>query len=233
MCYQIYKIGYQISDEIKKRKENEKPYGWDLLHPDVKTMTIEQVDEQILKSGISPEKFKELTKHEKYMIISQGFYQTEAAAALQNTPAPTADDSFLDTGDGLGTGSPTPSVAPGGGTDINYPEFKSDDIEPINFGGAGNSNPLENPLNQGTGTTEPPPVPAVGDGITPPPAVGSPVTAGAKPKNAIATRKKAQEIIRTAVNKINTEATDEVPEGDLLDAVLEELNGIKRRQPMG
>jgi hypothetical protein len=71
VCYQIYLIGYRISDEIKRRKENEKPFWWNNLHPEVAGQPIEDIEKTILEvPQTNPEKVKEMSKHEKFLVAS-------------------------------------------------------------------------------------------------------------------------------------------------------------------
>jgi|688.fasta_scaffold288886_3 hypothetical protein len=81
MSYYIYSIAYRISDEIKAKKEAEKPYWWEHLHPEIKEKPIEEIDKMITDAGISPEKLAEMTKHEKYMAVSEGCYVVDSREA--------------------------------------------------------------------------------------------------------------------------------------------------------
>jgi hypothetical protein len=81
MSYYIYSIAYRISDEIKAKKEAEKPYWWEHLHPEIKEKPIEEIDKMITDAGISPEKLAEMTKHEKYMAVSEGCYVVDCREA--------------------------------------------------------------------------------------------------------------------------------------------------------
>lgn len=74
MSYIIYCIAYRITDEMKAKKEAEKPFWWEHLHSEVKDKTIEEIDKLLLEGGIPKEKLDEMTKHEKYMAISEGCY---------------------------------------------------------------------------------------------------------------------------------------------------------------
>lgn len=81
MSYYIYCIAYRISDEIKAKKEAEKPYWWEHLHPEIKDKSIEEIEKMITEAGISPEKLAEMTKHEKYMAVSEGCYVVDCREA--------------------------------------------------------------------------------------------------------------------------------------------------------
>lgn len=81
MSYYIYSIAYRISDEIKAKKEAEKPYWWEHLHPEIKEKPIEEIEKMITDAGISPEKLAEMSKHEKYMAVSEGCYVVDSREA--------------------------------------------------------------------------------------------------------------------------------------------------------
>jgi hypothetical protein len=83
MSYYIYKIAYRISDEIKAKKDAEKPFWWEHLHPEVKEKPIEEIDKLLLEGGITQEALTEMTKHEKYMAISEGCYVIDSQKAAQ------------------------------------------------------------------------------------------------------------------------------------------------------
>ena len=80
--YGIYCIAYKISDEIKAQKEAEKPFWWDHIHPDVREQTLQQIEQELLQNGaVSPEKMAEMTKNEKFLVLSQGSYALELKSA--------------------------------------------------------------------------------------------------------------------------------------------------------
>ena len=81
--YYIYKIAYKISDEIVARKEAEKPFWWEHLHPEVKELSIEEIEKGILEAGTPAEKLAEMTKHEKYLAVSEGCYVIDSKEALR------------------------------------------------------------------------------------------------------------------------------------------------------
>lgn len=81
MSYYIYSIAYRISDEIKARKEAEKPYWWEHLHPEIKEKSIEEIEKMISDAGIPPEKLAEMSKHEKYLAVSEGCYVVDCREA--------------------------------------------------------------------------------------------------------------------------------------------------------
>lgn len=81
MSYYIYSIAYRISDEIKAKKEAEKPYWWEHLHPEIKEKSIEEIEKMITDAGVSPEKLAEMTKYEKYMAVSEGCYVVDCREA--------------------------------------------------------------------------------------------------------------------------------------------------------
>jgi hypothetical protein len=83
MSYYIYKIAYRISDEIKAKKDAEKPFWWEHLHPEVKEKPIEEIDKLLAEGGVLPEALTEMTKHEKYMAISEGCYVIDSQKAAQ------------------------------------------------------------------------------------------------------------------------------------------------------
>ena len=74
MSYYIYCIAYRITDEIKAKKEAEKPFWWEHLHAEVKEKPIEEIEKLLLEGGIPKEKLDEMSKHEKYLAVSEGCY---------------------------------------------------------------------------------------------------------------------------------------------------------------
>ena len=81
--YYIYKIAYRISDEIIAKKEAEKPFWWEHLHPEVKGQSIEEIEKGILEAGTPPEKLAEMTKHEKFLAVSEGCYVIDSKESLR------------------------------------------------------------------------------------------------------------------------------------------------------
>jgi hypothetical protein len=82
--YYIYNIAYKISDEMAAQKEAEKPFWWEHLHSSVKDLSIEDVEKHILEAGTTtPEKLAEMTKHEKYLAVSEGCYVLDSEKAGQ------------------------------------------------------------------------------------------------------------------------------------------------------
>lgn len=65
------------------QKEAEKPFYWDHVHPIVKELSIEDIEKQILAGGVSPEKLAEMTKNEKYLAVSEGYYVSDCEKAGQ------------------------------------------------------------------------------------------------------------------------------------------------------
>jgi hypothetical protein len=81
--YYIYKIAYRISDEIIAKKEAEKPFWWEHLHPEVKDQTIEEIEKGILEAGTPAEKLAEMTKHEKFLAVSEGCYVIDSKESFR------------------------------------------------------------------------------------------------------------------------------------------------------
>jgi hypothetical protein len=81
--YYIYKIAYRISDEIIAKKEAEKPFWWEHLHPEVKGQSIEEIEKGILEAGTPAEKLAEMTKHEKFLAVSEGCYVIDSKESLR------------------------------------------------------------------------------------------------------------------------------------------------------
>lgn len=75
--YYIYKIAYLISDDIKSKRDAEKPFWWEHLHSDVKDKPIEEIEKALIEGGISKEKLAEMSRHEKIMAMSEGCYAIE------------------------------------------------------------------------------------------------------------------------------------------------------------
>ncbi len=143
--YYIYKIGYQISDEINVRKENEKPFYWEQIHPEIRDKSIEEVDQYLIGGGLSEEKLKEMTKNEKYMAVSEGLYAAELAEKtakleqFEQTAVINSESSFLNNpntapvNNGLTGTPPVTAEPPATGTEPNpvedeftpYPELQT------------------------------------------------------------------------------------------------------------
>ncbi len=237
MCYLIYSIGYKISDEIKLRKENEKPAWWHEIHPSIKDHSVEDV-EKILVLSLPPEKIAEMTRHEKYLAVSNASYIMEIeknrtiAEELETLKAAqqiTASSSFIDEGHKADS-EPKP-----GASTIEYPEFSHD---PLNLP-VDSVDPTPNTASAEPGSPVQSDLPGQGSsGHGGPPANPTPSNQGGAPapsKNDI--RKHAQLIVRNAVNQIN-QKSDEIPEEpgrypeqELFQAVLTELQNIKQSQP--
>lgn len=253
MCYYIYCISYRISDEIKRQKENEKPYWHSHLHPEVIDKPIEEIEKAILDAGVSPEKLKEMTKHEKLLAVSAGYYaidkvehdkvaaELESLKATQeaNEPSDLPNTTFLDQPNGVKT--------EGVGT--------SDDggaIEPLGSAGKGGvpkplqsmgNGPLELDDNylksvsskitdaelDGMGPKNSP----FGKQVKDVHGLGTPAAAGRNGgPSAAEIRRYAQSIVKSTVSQIN-DKVDKFPdalstqtEEDLLAAVIQEMNNV-------
>lgn len=68
---------------MKAKKEAEKPFWWEHLHPEVKEKPIEEIDKLITEGGVSPEALGEMSKYEKYMAVSEGCYVIDSKKAEQ------------------------------------------------------------------------------------------------------------------------------------------------------
>lgn len=80
--YYLYCIAYRISDEMKAKKEAQKPFWWEHLHPEVKERTIEEIEKELLETGQIPaEILAEMPKNEKFLAISEGYYCEDCAQA--------------------------------------------------------------------------------------------------------------------------------------------------------
>jgi hypothetical protein len=75
--YYIYKIAYLISDDIKAKKDAEKPFWWEHLHSDVKDKPIEEIEKALIEGGIAKDKLEKMSRHEKIMAMSEGCYAVE------------------------------------------------------------------------------------------------------------------------------------------------------------
>lgn len=78
--YYLYCIAYRISDEIKAKKEAEKPFWWENLHPDAKDQAIDIIEKDLLEAHPA-EKVAQMTKGEKYLVVSECFYAGDLAEA--------------------------------------------------------------------------------------------------------------------------------------------------------
>ena len=59
---------------MKAQKEAEKPFWWEYLHSVVKDKSIEDVEKELLEGGVSPENIAKMTRHEKYLVVSETIY---------------------------------------------------------------------------------------------------------------------------------------------------------------
>ncbi len=59
---------------MKAQQEAEKPFWWEHLHPEVKDKSIEEIEKELLQGNTLPEKIARMTRHEKYLAISEGYY---------------------------------------------------------------------------------------------------------------------------------------------------------------
>ena len=66
---------------MKAQKEAEKPFYWEHVHPEVKELSIEEIEKKILEGGVPAEKLADMTKNEKYLAISEGCYVLECEEA--------------------------------------------------------------------------------------------------------------------------------------------------------
>ena len=213
--YYIYNIAYKVSDQIAAQKEAEKPFWWEHLHQGMKEQSIEEIEKTLLEGGVSAEKLAEMTRHEKYMAVSEGNYFVECAkinSELDSLKQNSGKTSVLDNANP----NPAPSAV-----------HIDDNIEPIAFG--------KKPEEQTDGIE-----PGSTDGLTPSPspldnsvkdtgvaANGAAVGGGGSPEDI---RKYTQSIVSKTVSEINSKI-DHVPESvneqQLLQSVIEELQNIK------
>ncbi len=246
--YYLYCISYRITDEIKARKEAEKPFWWEHLHPEVKDLPIDEIEKTLIAGGISPEKIKEMTRHEKYMAVSEGHHFLEISELQKKIaeipvvvpsiqpvgPVVVSNLDFLN-GNIAGSGSgqlPSPNQPIVNQNMAGMPA--GDDFEPIslsakvqpNMGPALPDDYMRNPANQIKEeelleNKQPFNQPVQNVGPMPGRGTGNEL------------RKYAQSIVRQTVNQVNQDA-DKIPdsishlkEQDLLNAVINELQNIK------
>lgn len=75
--YQIYCIAYKISDEMKRQKEEEKPFWWEHMHDEVREKEMQHIDKMLLDAGVAPDVVKEMNRKEKYLAVSEGCYAVD------------------------------------------------------------------------------------------------------------------------------------------------------------
>lgn len=226
--YLIYKIGYEISDEIKRRKENEKPFYWDHIHPEIKDLSEPEVDKYLLDGGLAPEKIKELSKHMKYLIVSEGLYAVQIKELEANnvaaiaTAATASSSAFLDTGSKLNPDSTIPALAepvPAAGEPPTIAPL--DEFEPMAFG-AKPAVPGTEPIIQGLGTE--PVIPSGGSAAN-----GG--VAGQAPVDPLIVNKESRQIVKSAIEQINTQSGGDPDKLEaMLASVVFELNKVKNHQ---
>lgn len=246
--YSIYKTAYKISDEIKSQKEAEKPFWWEYLHSEVKDKSIEDVEKELLEGGISPENIAKMTRHEKYLVVSETIYivqckDTDNLRAELETlkkDVERSKSSFLN--------NQNPS-----------PQRVEESFEPIVFGQkpavqntipSVDTNQHAVQANDGLPPLEPNPKPSydINDSGLPPSnainglkdndsgftgASNSIDSVPKQPMSSAEVRKYAQSIVSKTVAEINAKA-DEIPddvavmkEHELLQAVINELQTLK------
>lgn len=250
MSYYIYKIAYKISDEIKAKKDAEKPFWWEHLHPEAKEKSIEEIDKLLLEGSVSSEVLKEMTKHEKYLAVSEGCYVIDCKKNEQELAQMESLKKELERSRTNILNQPLGSVP------------KQDfELKPIEFGKTGD---LSHIVSSVSAPPSPMDVKIAGDGlgladeshfsepkksdsldlddehinimasnIKDDDLFGSSDSGMAKKSVSSDVRKYAQSIVQQTVNQINNKA-DEIPdsvavmkEQELLQAVIDELNGLK------
>lgn len=215
--YYIYNIAYKVSDQITAQKEAEKPFWWEHLHPSVKEQSIEEIEKTLLEGGIPAEKLAEMTRHEKYMAVSEGNYCVECTkinSEIESLKQNAGKTSVLD------NANPNPTPAINDEPNIEpiafgkKPEEQTDGLEPGGTDGLTGATPTPSPLDD-----------SVKD--VPGAANGSAVTGGGSPEDI---RKYTQSIVSKTIGDINSKI-DHVPESvneqQLLQSVIEELQIIK------
>lgn len=226
---------------MKAQKEAEKPFWWELLHPEVKDKTIEEIEKGLLEGHTLPDKLAGMSKHEKYLAASEGFYavqtkDTESLRTELETLKQESKTGFLN----------QPAVA----TPVVEESF-----EPIVFGQkqAQATAPISetsnfNGLNQSPSSMDMPSqmqtAPMASNGLDMPepassmsmPEPNSPfnaaVSSPSNQQNGAEVRKYAQSIVLKTVNDINSKATQipqdlSITESELLSAVVEELQAAQ------
>ena len=224
---------------MKAQKEAEKPFWWELLHPEVKDKTIEEIEKGLLEGHTLPDKLAGMSKHEKYLAASEGFYavqtkDTESLRTELETLKQESKTGFLN--------QPASSAHP----------VVEESFEPIVFGQKQAQVPASisetsnfNGLNQSTPSSMEMPaqtVPMASNGLDmPSPASmepNSPFNADVSSpsnqniQNGAEVRKYAQSIVLKTVNDINSKATQipqdlSITESELLSAVVEELQAAQ------
>lgn len=235
--YYIYKIGYQISDEINLRKENEKPFYWEQIHPEIRDKSIEEVDQYLIGGGLSEEKLKEMTKNEKYMAVSEGLYAAELAEKtakleqFEQTAVIDSESSFLNNpntpavNNGLAGTPPKTDEPPITGTESTVVD---EDFTPLAIGtktvtqpGQG-TEPVPNFDEPLPGNTTP------GKTIsTPVPSTGSPggSTGGAVVSSSV--KRDSMVIVKNAVDQMNQVERSPDEQAALVQSVIDELKNAK------
>lgn len=250
--YHIYCIAYKISDEIKAQKEAQKPFWWEHVHPDVREQTLAQIEQELTQNGaVSPQILAEMTKNEKFLVLSNGAYAMEHSSSEQvakeleylKGEVERSKTEFLN------QPSNVTSLASSAGSSMPMHE---DNFEPIAFGKKPMAIPSDRDdlsavktnmgdmnmpmfeessmIGSDKGEMHSPFGGAVKD-------VGENKQASGMPANRAEIRRYAQSIVSSAVKDINKKA-DEIPddiaglkEKELLKAVIDELKDIESKQP--
>lgn len=244
--YSIYKTAYKISDEMKAQKEAEKPFWWEYLHSEVKDKSIEEVEKELLEGGISPENIAKMTRHEKYLVVSETIYivQCKDTDNLRAELETLKKDVERSKSSFLNNHNPSPQRV-------------EESFEPIVFGQkpavqnaipSVDTNQPAVQANDGLPPLEQNPKPSfdANDGLQPSNAInglndhdssftgasnnGNPAP---QPMSSAEVRKYAQSIVSKTVQEINAKA-DQIPddvavmkEHELLQAVISELQTLK------
>ena len=255
--YQIYCIAYKISDEIKAQKESQKPFWWDHVHPDVREQTLTQIEQELTQNGaVSPQILAEMTKNEKFLVVSNGAYSVEHSSAEELTKelemlkgeVERSKTEFLNRSSDVTSG-----LASSANSSMLMHE---DNFEPIAFGKKPMAIPSDrdnlSAVKSNMGNMDNMDMPMFEDSSKSGSMKGemtSPFSGAVKdvgeiekstpgmPTNRAEIRRYAQSIVSSAVKDINKRA-DEIPddvaglkEKELLSAVIEELKDIESRQP--
>lgn len=243
--YHIYCIAYKISDEIKAQKEAQKPFWWEQVHPDVRENTLAQIEQELTQNdAISPQVLAEMTKNEKFLVLSNGAYAMEHSSSEKATKELEYLKGEIERSKTEFLNQPS-NVTSLSSSAISSMPIQEDNFEPIAFG----KKPIAIPSdrdNLSAVKTD------AGDmfeessmidkGEMPSPFGGSVKDVGDKslsgmPTNRAEIRRYAQSIVSSAVKDINKKA-DEIPddvaglkEKELLKAVIDELKDLEGKQP--
>ncbi len=230
--YGLYHTSYKISDEIKFQKENEQPFWWSHLHPEVRDKKIEEIDEMLADANVPADLIKSMPRKEKYLAVSAGCYCIDHAQFWQQIEDAKLKNGTNEGDPGGGAGSNTPSASgrnpiafSGGDESSNEGGAPGHDLDLDEDGFKKRNDPLAPGMKDvdGSGT-------APGGNL--PPAGNAPSLGNANKTTPVEIRKIAQSIVRDAVNKINSRA-EEIPvetnpeaEMDILRAVISELQTL-------